>query len=166
MAILDSVHRALHPAARSLPARLLRTIHVGIVCTGIAAVILGSVSAVTAAHGAAVSGVTAGVVVFFSLDYAARLAAAPRNRPAGRHRPWAVRLAWAVSAEGLVDFCTVVPLPLAWLAGVDPAFARLFGILWVLRLARYSPGLGMLGRVLRNEREALLSVSLFFSRSY
>ena len=42
-------------------------------------------------------------------------------------------------------------------------WAALFGFIWAFKYVRYSPGLASLGRVVRNERQALLSVLLGFA---
>ena len=69
----------------------------------------------------------------------------------------------------LADFNTItdivaafaVPLPAMFGASVETA--ELFGLLWLLKLARHAHGLSLLGRVIRSSAQALLSVLLSFS---
>lgn len=94
------------------------------------------------------------VLALFAADYARRLAA-PGDRRARR--------VWLRSPLGIIDLLAWLPMVLAMAAGLRPALTDLFGALWVLKLARYSPGLAVLGLVLRNEREQLLSVLAGFA---
>ena len=53
-------------------------------------------------------------------------------------------------------------VPLALLLGMSAPNARLFGVLWALKLIRLNPAFALLWRVLRNERQPLLSVTTAF----
>ena len=48
------------------------------------------------------------------------------------------------------------------LVGAPPEIARLFGVLWSLKLIRMNAAFALLGRVLRNERQPLMSVTTAF----
>ncbi len=63
---------------------------------------------------------------------------------------------------GLINMIAVLAIPIPTLAGLSDQSARLFGLFWVLKYARYSAGLVLLGRVLRNAADSLLSVMLGF----
>jgi voltage-gated potassium channel len=62
----------------------------------------------------------------------------------------------------LVDLWAGLAVPAALLCGIAPASARLFGLIWVFKLVRYTPALDMLVRVIRNERAPLTSVLVAF----
>jgi len=64
--------------------------------------------------------------------------------------------------SGLIDLISVIAIPVPMIIGIDGDPARLFGLIWVLKLGRYSSGLGLLGRVFRNAADSLLSVLLGF----
>ena len=72
------------------------------------------------------------------------------------------RVGWALSAPAMVDLISAAAVPLALLFGAPPATARLFGVLWSLKLIRLNPALLLLARVLRSERQPLLSVTTAF----
>ena len=55
-----------------------------------------------------------------------------------------------------------MPLPLALLLDVPHDTARLFGMLWALKLVRFDPAFLLLSRVLHNERQSLASVTMSF----
>ena len=62
----------------------------------------------------------------------------------------------------LIDALSVLPIPCALLAGVPAATAWLLASLWVLKLAAVSPGLSLLGRIVRLEARPLASVFIIF----
>lgn len=66
------------------------------------------------------------------------------------------------SASAWVDVVAAAAVPAALLAGLDRDTAYLFGLVGVLKLGRYSSGMGLLRRVARNAAEPLLSVLLAF----
>jgi voltage-gated potassium channel len=95
-------------------------------------------------------------------EYTLRLLAAPAGRSAASDAAWTARRHYASSPAGLVDLAAVAPIGVALVLGAPAAVANLFGALWVLKLARYSSNLAVLGRVLRDARRSLLSVLLLF----
>jgi voltage-gated potassium channel len=71
-------------------------------------------------------------------------------------------LEWMVTGPAIIDLLAVLPVPLALLFGADGDVARLFGVLWSLKLIRMNAAFVLLGRVLSNERQSLLSVTTAF----
>lgn len=67
-----------------------------------------------------------------------------------------------MSPHGLIDLVAALPVPIALLAGASSGNARLLAALWVLKLARHTPAIGLFGRVVRNERRALVGVMVGF----
>ena len=61
-----------------------------------------------------------------------------------------------------IDLLAVLAVPVPHFLGVDPRITTLFALLSILKLVRYSPGLALLGRVVRNAADPLLSVLLSF----
>lgn len=91
--------------------------------------------------------------VLFSLEYAARLWAAPEADPVAA--PATARLAYARSALGVLDLVVVA---LYWLDVVfdwGEATEAVIVLLPLLKMARFLPGLGLVARVFKNERRAL-----------
>jgi voltage-gated potassium channel len=79
-----------------------------------------------------------------------------------RLRRQANPLEWTVTGPAIVDLLAVLPIPLALLFGADGEVARLFGVLWSLKLIRMNAAFALLGRVLHNERQSLMSVTTAF----
>jgi voltage-gated potassium channel len=90
------------------------------------------------------------VAVLFFVQYILRLRQQPNP------------LEWTVTGPAIIDLLAVLPIPLALLFGADAEVARLFGVLWSLKLIRMNAAFTMLGRVLSNERQSLTSVTTAF----
>jgi voltage-gated potassium channel len=90
------------------------------------------------------------VAAFFAGQYARRLWQAPS------------RLTWALTGSAIIDLLAAAPVPLALAAGAPGNTARLFGVFWSLKLVRLNPAIAMLVRVVRNEGQSLLSVTMAF----
>ena len=105
--------------------------------------------------------VAAAAWCFFLAEWALRLALAPLA--ALGLTPAAARIAYALSPLGLLDaLCALAP-PLAVAAGVRMPIASAFIMLWLLKSARFMPGLALLLRVCRSERRTLLGVIILFA---
>ena len=72
------------------------------------------------------------------------------------------RFEWMVTGNAIIDLLAAVPVPLALLIGAPEEVARLFGVLWSLKLIRMNAAFALLGRVLSNERQSLTSVTTAF----
>jgi voltage-gated potassium channel len=94
-------------------------------------------------------------LVLFGTEYAARLwviTCSPRYS-----HPFFGRLRFALTPLALIDLLAIAPALVA--ARVDLRFlrvARLARVLRILKLARYSQGIGLIGRVVKRKREELL----------
>ena len=150
--------RLLDPAARSLPARLVRGSNIVVVLAGLLGVVLASHPAF---HGL-VEPLVRAALLFFVIEYLVRLWVAPETVRRDAERPGQARRRWMVSPLGVVDLLGATAIPAALLAGLPTVEAQLLGVLWVFKLARYSQGLAVLGRVLRTEAEPLLGVMFAF----
>ncbi len=165
-----TLHTLLSPAGRSRSSRLFRAALRTVVALGLIAVILGTMASVNASYGASITALSTTIALLFAAEYLVRLCQAPleagtADRPEAEtdaRARWIARARWAASPLGLIDLAAALLIPAALVAGVSQASARLFGLVWVLKLVRYSPALGMLARVLREERQPLTSVLVAF----
>ena len=87
----------------------------------------------------------------FVVEYLARLWVAPEN-PETRSR-----LSWATSPLAVIDLMAILPALLYLFIPVDLRILRTFRMLRLLKLTRYSPALGMLLTVFREEAGAFLA---------
>lgn len=149
------------PAARRLGAG-----SVAVILAGIAAVAIGTLDEASSGLRRAADTVTGLVAVLFLIEYVVRLWAAPEapHHDGSGNSAWAARLRWARSAEGLIDLVAVVPVVALASGGarLGADSAAVFVLLWVLKLATHAPGVSLIARVVRNERQALTAVAVLF----
>jgi voltage-gated potassium channel len=153
------LYRVLDPESHDPAARIFRVVHHVLAAFGIAIVLAQTMEPVQADYGAELAAGFYVVGAFFIAEYLLRLIAAPA-KPGHEHLPpWRARALWAVSLGGVYDLICALP---GILFMTERPWAALFGFIWAFKYVRYSPGLASLGRVVRNERQALLSVLLGF----
>jgi voltage-gated potassium channel len=100
-------------------------------------------------------------VAVFTVEYAARLWVSTEHAALSGSSPLKARLRFAVGPYALIDLLAILPFyPALFLPVVDLRFLRIFRLLRLLKLARYSPALATLWRVLADERRALLAALL------
>ncbi len=97
---------------------------------------------------------------FFLFEYALRLWAAAEHPLFARSGPWLGTFRYALTPLMLVDALGLVPLVLAVVAPDARAAIMMFQILRFFRLARYSPALATVGRVLAAEWRNLMAAGL------
>lgn len=156
-----AIFEALDPASPSRTALWVRAALRSAVCIGLAATLLRAITAFSG-HTAGFDVTMLAVLVLMAAEYALRLYAAPAGSAAVPGRALAARLQYAGSLVGLIDLAAVAPMAAAIALGAWSDTAATFGVLWVLKLARYSHNLEVLGRVLKDARKALMSVLLLF----
>ena len=96
-------------------------------------------------------------VAVFTVEYALRLWTCTEDERRLYARPFAGRLRYALTPMALVDILAIAPFYLAVFFTLDLRFLRVFRLLRVLKLTRYSPAMGVLGAVVYNERRTLVA---------
>lgn len=94
-------------------------------------------------------------VVIFSAEYLIRLWAAAERAGVQGAGPWKIRLRYVFTPLALVDLLAILPFYIGVALGLDLRALRIFRIVRILKLARYSVAMASLGRVLHNEIRAL-----------
>jgi voltage-gated potassium channel len=160
----DDLRDWLDPDAAVRPARLFRAWQFVAVFAGLGIAIASSVDEAWAS-GAAPFLVGAGAVVLagFAAEYALRLALAGDERWIDTESVVHAYRRYALSPLGLIDLLGFLPMALVLAGGAPTQLALLLAVLWMFKLARYSQGLTILGRVVRLEREPLTGVLLAFT---
>jgi voltage-gated potassium channel len=98
-------------------------------------------------------------VAIFTVEYIVRLWTANYKYPDSR-LPY---LRFIFSFMALIDLCAILPFYLPFIVGIDLRFLRvlrLFRLLRVFKLNRYFVSLSIIGRVLKNEKDKLISTIL------
>ncbi len=99
-------------------------------------------------------------VVIFTAEYLARLWVCVEFLPL-RHLPhWKARLKFAFRPLMIVDFLAIAPFYLSVLFQIDLRVLRVFRLIRFLKLARYSPAIQTLAKVVSNERHALCGAAI------
>lgn len=100
-------------------------------------------------------------VLVFAIEYAARLWAAPDHPLLRHYGPAAARLRFAATPLMAIDAVALLPLLLELLFPASSLIA-LTRLVRFLKLARYSPALATIGRLIAAERRALLACVVIF----
>jgi voltage-gated potassium channel len=159
----DALRDLLDSNVPSRSARLFRAWHFVAVSCGVAMAIASSMETVwSGAARLPLLVVELIVLAAFLVEYGIRLMLAGDEQWAEGESPTKSRWRWAISPLGLVDLLAVLPMAAALAIDGPSQQVLLFPVLWVFKLMRYSPGLAILGRVIRLEREPLAGVLLAF----
>ncbi len=95
-------------------------------------------------------------VVIFTIEYLVRLWVAVESTPLRHLSPARARLHFATRPLLIIDLLAILPFYLGSFFGADLRVLRILRLLRFLKLARYSPALDTLGRVITNESRALV----------
>lgn len=151
-----------HGRRRDGAARALDGLLILLILGNVAATIAQSVTTLPPATATALHVFDRLCVAVFALEYAARLWVAPEH-PLGRTLPpAAVRWRTARSPLMVIDALALVPFLLELLFPTS-ALVRLTRLVRFLKLARYSPALASIGRVVAAERRALMACLIIIS---
>ena len=111
-------------------------------------------------------------VVVFSIEYLARLWTCVDREDVRFRPPLKGRIRYVLSPMALIDLIAIAPFYLAFFVGFDLRFVRVFRLLRLLKLTRYSAALSLVGSVLYTERRPLgaagmvMLVLLVFASSF
>lgn len=120
------------------------------------AIVLESISAIYAVYQTEFFWFESFAVGVFTLEYALRLWSSVEGG-AEDAEPWRCRLRYLFSGAAFVDLVAIVPfyLMLIGAGGIDMRFLRMFRLLRVLKLTRYSAALNILLQALRENGRSL-----------
>ncbi len=145
-----------HGRRRDVASRILDAILVVLIVANVAGVVAQTVPEVAAAYGAELLAFDRLCVAVFALEYAARIWVAPEHPMFERDGPLKARLRFAGTPMMVIDGIALVPFLLEVLFPAS-TLMPLTRIVRLLKLARYSPALATIGRVIASERRALLA---------
>jgi voltage-gated potassium channel len=156
--IQSAVYAALNPGEnRSRASDALRVILILAVAGSVFAAAWGTIPTLSPAFDDVLHRISQAAFVIFALEYLARLTCAPGRDPAALGAPAEAVFHYARSPLGLVDALVVLP-QLASLTGVLGAdWARLGGVLALIKIARYARAIPLVTTVFRNEGRSLLA---------
>lgn len=95
-------------------------------------------------------------VAVFTAEYICRLWVCNIHVPLQKLHPAKARLKFASTPFLIIDLIAILPFYLSFLIPADLRILRIFRLLRIMKLGRYSPALVTIARVLYTERRALL----------
>jgi voltage-gated potassium channel len=95
-------------------------------------------------------------VIAFSIEYILRVWSAVDIPMLSRMPHWRARLRFMLRPVMIIDLLAVLPFYLQWFIPIDLRMLRVLRIFRLLKIARYSPALQTLGRVLEDEYRTLI----------
>jgi voltage-gated potassium channel len=128
---------------------------VALIALNILAVILESVPSLNGRYHRAFLWFEIFSVAVFTVEYAARVWACTADRAHGYAHPIAGRIKYTLSPMAIVDFLAFAPFYLSYFFAVDLRMLRVFRMIRLLKLTRYSAALIVFAAVLRNQARAL-----------
>jgi voltage-gated potassium channel len=147
---------------RDFAARLFHVGMVVLILANVTAAVLATVPDIDARWGEALTLFDRACVAVFIAEYAARLWTVPEHPMYRQFAPLSGRVRFAATPLMLFDLVAILPFVLELLF---PQFAPtwiLLRLVRFLRLARYSPALATIGRVVAAERRSLLACVVLF----
>ena len=95
-------------------------------------------------------------IAVFTIEYAMRIWSCVEIPILHEQTPWRARLRFASAPLQIIDLLVILPFYLSFIFAIDLRVLRILRIFRFLKLARFSPALQSLGRVIANERRALI----------
>jgi voltage-gated potassium channel len=148
--ILESGH------AEDFVSRVFDWAMMAFIIVNVAAVTLETVDELQVRWGAVFLWIEIVTVFAFTVEYLTRMWVADLHLPLRRYGPIGARFRYIISPFALIDIAVIAPFYVTmFFSGTDLRFLLVLRLMRLLKLARYSPALASLGRVLRQERRAL-----------
>ena len=151
-----------HGRRREPASRALDWLLVLLVVADVVATVAHTVPDVAAMYGSKLLLLDRLCVAVFAIEYIARLWVAPEHPLLRRQTPTRARLRFAATPLMVIDAAALLPLVLELLFP-GSEFVLLLRLVRFLKLARYSPALATIGRLIGSERRALLACIVIFA---
>ena len=148
--------RRREPVSRVIDATLIL-----LVIADVAATVAGSVPEIARTAGGWLWLLDRCCVVAFTIEYAARLWVAPEHPLLRQRTALAARLRFAATPLMVIDALALLPFLLEVAFPQVPQLA-LTRVVRFLKIARYSPALATIGRLIASERRALMACVIIF----
>lgn len=142
-----------------------------LIVTNVTAVVIETLEPVARVAGPFLKAFEIFSVAVFSCEYLARIWVCTENRAAGQGGPAVMRIRHALTPMALIDLIAILPFYLSVFMTLDLRFMRVFRLLRLLKLSRYSPALKTVGVVFHTQRRSLAAgllimlVTLVFASS-
>ena len=139
---------------------VVENVLIALIFINVIAFILETVPSIEARFGGLLNVIEWVSVLIFTAEYALRIWSCVEVPFLKRLSPLQARLQYARSPYLLIDFLAILPFYLSFLLPLDLRILRVLRLFRFLKLARYSPAMNTLMRVLANERRTLMGALL------
>lgn len=139
---------------------VVENILIALIFINVIAFILETVPSIEARYGGLLTFIEWASVLIFTVEYGLRIWSCVEVPFLKRLSPLRARLQYARSPYLLIDFLAILPFYLSFLLPIDLRILRVLRLFRFLKLARYSPAMNTLMRVLANERRTLMGALL------
>jgi voltage-gated potassium channel len=150
-----------HGRRREPASRAVDWLLIALVLADVTATVAHTVPDIAAHHGAALQLLDRFCVLVFAIEYAARIWTAPEHPLMRLRTATGARLRFAATPLMVIDALALLPLLLELLFPRSELIL-LTRLVRFLKLARYSPALATIGRLIASERRALLACVVIF----
>lgn len=155
---LSALHAALNPGENpTRSSNAAKVILILAVAGSVFAAAWGTIPTLSPGFNAFLHGVSQAAFVVFLIEYLARVASAPGRDPAASAAPLEAIWHYVRSPLGVVDLLVVLPQLASLLGVLGPDWARLGGVLALIKVARYARAIPLVTTVFRNEGRSLLA---------
>jgi voltage-gated potassium channel len=144
----------------SLLSSAIETGLIALIFINVVAFVLETVPSIEAEYGGLLTVIEWVSVLAFTVEYALRIWSCVEVPFLRRLSPLQARLQFARSPYLVIDLMAILPFYLSFLVPLDLRILRVLRLFRFLKLARYSPAMNTLMRVLANERRTLLGALL------
>ena len=151
-----------HGRRRELTSRIVDWVLVLLVVGNVVGAVAQTIPHVAVDYGASLQVFDRLCVLVFAVEYVARIWTAPEHPLLRSFTPAGARLRFAATPLMLIDALALLPLLLELLFP-NVALLALTRLVRFLKLARYSPALATLGRLIAAERRSLLACVIIFT---
>jgi voltage-gated potassium channel len=147
---------------RDLASRAFEAVMVLVIFVNVTAAILDTVPNIVDSYGRQLLALDRACVLIFIVEYSARLWTAP-EQPMFRHLPKRhARMRFAATPMMIIDLIGILPVFLELMFPAEMGL-RLLRLVRFLKIARYSPALGTIGRVIAGVRRPLFACVVLFA---
>jgi voltage-gated potassium channel len=153
----NDVHNILEVGGQAHPASyFVNAFIIALIVVNAIAFAAETVPDVAAKYGAGLDHFNNISVAIFTVEYILRVWSAVDIPMLSRLPHWRARLRFMLRPIMIIDLLAVLPHYLQWLIPIDLRILRVFRVFRLLKIARYSPALQTLGRVLEDEYRTLI----------
>jgi voltage-gated potassium channel len=139
-----------------IPSAIFDVAIIILILLNIAAVIAASFNKFAEANAGALSRFEIFSIVVFSIEYILRILTADYKYPESKYP----HIKYFFSASAIIDLAAIIPFYLPFVTRIDLRFLRILRLLRMFRvfkLGRYNESMAIIGRVLKKEKEKLIT---------